>query len=288
MGLAGVGDGVASVLGLFGVGVAGMLGLFGAAVAFGLGVGVASPLRLGVDVGVGVVVEALAAARDRLAGDFSPPSLRPVTAGASSSPPHAGLLCAPSLPRTAPARAVAVARPRAAVDLELGLGPEATAARSSLSSAPASPSPDRVVPASPSSVLPAPRRLFSSTGVSSPSVFPPPSQRRGRARSPQTRAPSLCVLTAAAPVGPPPPPVPRPAVLPAAGPARDGSSRRCSRSFPEPLRRGSPEPFHRGRRPRSPTAGAPPLGVLVREQHVPPTRGPQQIRLGTNLISQTS
>ena len=57
MGLAGVGDGVASVLGLFGVGVAGMLGLFGAAVAFGLGVGVASPpLRLGVDVGVGVGV----------------------------------------------------------------------------------------------------------------------------------------------------------------------------------------------------------------------------------------
>ena len=93
-----------------------------------------------------------------------------------------------------------------------------------------------------------------------------------------------------------PPPLPsgprlrpcRPAVLPAAGPARDGSSRRCSRSFPEPLRRGSPEPFHRGRRPRSPTAGAPPLGVLVREQHVPQTRGPQQIRLGTNLISQTS
>ena len=184
-----------------------------------------------------------------------------------------------------------VARPRAALDLELGLGPEATAARSSPSSAPSSPSPDRVVPASPSSVLPAPRRPLLFNGGELP-VGPRPSSplrpNAVAALGPRRPAHHPCAC--------PPPPLPsgprlrpcRPAVLPAAGPARDGSSRRCSRSFPEPLRRGSPEPFRRGRRPRSPTAGAPPLGVLVREQHVPPTRGPQQIRLGTNLINQTS
>nr|XP_045084571.1 vegetative cell wall protein gp1-like [Aegilops tauschii subsp. strangulata] len=112
--------------------------------------------------------------------------------------------------------------PRAAVDLELGLGPEATAARSSPSSAPSPPSPDRVVPASPSSVLPAPRRLFSSTGVSSPSgpVRLPPSVptpwprsvpadprtipvRAHRRRSRRAPASRLCPRCAAAPVCPP-------------------------------------------------------------------------------------
>ena len=59
MGLAGVGIGVASVLGLFGVSVASVLGLLGVGVASVLRVGVASPLGLGIGVGVGAVVEGI-------------------------------------------------------------------------------------------------------------------------------------------------------------------------------------------------------------------------------------